>query len=70
MTFLVWVYTAQQNIARSQDSTTVSFRLSYLHPLPDDLTAMADMFEGIQSLPHPLPGVPNFRRVPSYKVTN
>ena len=46
-----------------------STQFSYDHPLPDDLTAMADMFEGIQSLPHPLPGVPNFRRVPSYKVT-
>jgi hypothetical protein len=36
--------------------------------LPDDFTAMADMFEGMEELPNPLPGVPNFRRVPSYRV--
>merc|ERR1712178_507682 len=30
--------------------------------------AMADHFEKIQKLPDPLPGVPNFRRVPGYKV--
>ena len=29
---------------------------------------MADMFEGIQELPNPIPGCPNFRRIPSYKV--
>jgi len=33
-----------------------------------DLTAMADMFQGIQELPNPIPGCPNFRRVPSYRV--
>merc|ERR1712214_88238 len=31
-------------------------------------SAMADHFEKIQKLPDPLPGVPNFRRVPGYKV--
>ena len=36
--------------------------------VPDDFTAMADMFEGMQELPEPLTGVPNFRRIPSYKV--
>merc|ERR1712027_247408 len=30
--------------------------------------AMADHFEKIQKLPDPVPGVPNFRRVPGYKV--
>merc|ERR1712002_614666 len=30
--------------------------------------AMADHFEKIQKLPNPIPGVPNFRRVPGYKV--
>merc|ERR1712223_2060200 len=30
--------------------------------------AMADHFEKIQKLPDPIPGVPNFRRVPGYKV--
>jgi len=34
----------------------------------DDFTAMADQFEGMQELPNPIPGVPNFRRVPSYRV--
>jgi len=29
---------------------------------------MADHFEKIQKLPNPVPGVPNFRRVPGYKV--
>ena len=30
--------------------------------------AMADHFEKIQKLPDPVPGVPNFRRVPGYKI--
>merc|ERR1711953_1324824 len=30
--------------------------------------AMADHFEKIQKLPDPIPGCPNFRRVPGYKV--
>jgi len=30
--------------------------------------AMADHFEGIQKLKDPIPGCPNFRRVPGYKV--
>merc|ERR1712111_290844 len=30
--------------------------------------AMADHFEKIQKLPDPVPGCPNFRRVPGYKV--
>jgi len=30
--------------------------------------AMADHFEKIQKLPDPIPGAPNFRRVPGYKV--
>ena len=30
--------------------------------------AMADHFDKIQKLPEPLAGVPNFRRVPGYKV--
>merc|ERR1712020_97839 len=30
--------------------------------------AMADHFEKIQKLGDPIPGVPNFRRVPGYKV--
>ena len=29
---------------------------------------MADHFEKIQKLPDPVPGCPNFRRVPGYKV--
>merc|ERR1712168_1459117 len=29
---------------------------------------MADGFENIQKLPDPVPGCPNFRRVPGYKV--
>merc|ERR1711909_211243 len=29
---------------------------------------MADGFEKIQKLPDPVPGCPNFRRVPGYKV--
>ena len=29
--------------------------------------AMADHFEKIQKLPDPVPGCPNFRRVPGYK---
>ena len=31
--------------------------------------AMADHFEKIQKLPDPIPGCPNFRRVPGYKVS-
>merc|ERR1711973_922425 len=31
-------------------------------------SAMADHFEKIQKLPDPVPGCPNFRRVPGYKV--
>merc|ERR1711931_519872 len=34
----------------------------------DNIAAMADGFEKIQKLPDPVPGVPNFRRVPGYKV--
>merc|ERR1711987_16279 len=30
--------------------------------------AMADHFEKIQKLPDPIPGCPNFRRVPGFKV--
>merc|ERR1711881_10256 len=30
--------------------------------------AMADHFKKIQKLPDPIPGAPNFRRVPGYKV--
>merc|ERR1712218_538730 len=30
--------------------------------------AMADHFEKIQKLPDPIPGCPNFRRIPGYKV--
>ena len=30
--------------------------------------AMADHFEKIQKLKDPVPGVPNLRRVPGYKV--
>jgi len=33
-----------------------------------DTAAMADHFEKIQKLPDPVPGCPNFRRVPGYKV--
>merc|ERR1712004_671609 len=32
------------------------------------LAAMADHFDKIQKLPDPVPGCPNFRRVPGYKV--
>jgi len=32
------------------------------------MAAMADHFENIQKLPDPVPGCPNFRRVPGYKV--
>ena len=31
--------------------------------------AMADHFDKIQKLPDPIPGCPNFRRVPGYKVS-
>jgi len=31
-------------------------------------SAMADHFEKIQKLPDPVPGCPNFRRIPGYKV--
>ena len=30
--------------------------------------AMADQFDKIQKLPDPLPGAPNFHRIPGYKV--
>merc|ERR1719270_120076 len=33
-----------------------------------EAVAMADHFEKIQKLPDPVPGCPNFRRVPGYKV--
>ena len=33
-----------------------------------DPAVMADHFEKIQKLPEPIPGCPNFRRVPGYKV--
>ena len=33
-----------------------------------DPAVMADHFEKIQKLPDPIPGCPNFRRVPGYKV--
>merc|ERR1711909_135267 len=43
------------------------------HTMPDNpeiwkAVAMADHFEKIQKLPDPIPGCPNFRRVPGYKV--
>merc|ERR1711931_99896 len=43
------------------------------HKMPDNpeiwkAAAMADHFEKIQKLPDPVPGCPNFRRVPGYKV--
>merc|ERR1712112_161879 len=46
---------------------------SWLSRMPDNpeiwkAVAMADHFEKIQKLPDPIPGVPNFRRVPGYKV--
>merc|ERR1712236_153389 len=34
----------------------------------DTAACMADHFEKIQKLPDPVPGCPNFRRVPGYKV--
>merc|ERR1712106_860694 len=34
----------------------------------DNAAAMADSFEKIQKLPDPVPGCPNLRRVPGYKV--
>jgi len=34
----------------------------------NDAVAMADHFEKIQKLPDPIPGCPNLRRVPGYKV--
>merc|ERR1712227_353326 len=34
----------------------------------DDPAVMADHFDKIQKLPDPIPGCPNFRRVPGYKV--
>merc|ERR1712226_1741449 len=45
----------------------------HLGTMPDNpeiwkAVAMADHFEKIQKLPDPIPGVPNFRRVPGYKV--
>merc|ERR1712014_489865 len=36
--------------------------------MADSPAVMADHFEKIQKLPDPIPGVPNFRRVPGYKV--
>jgi len=33
-----------------------------------EAVAMADHFEKIQKLKDPVPGCPNFRRVPGYKV--
>jgi len=33
-----------------------------------DAVPMADQFEGIQKLPNPIPGVPNWRCVPGYQV--
>ena len=33
-----------------------------------DPAVMADHFEKIQKLADPIPGCPNFRRVPGYKV--
>jgi len=48
-------------------------RPGHLGTMPDNpeiwkAVAMADHFEKIQKLPEPIPGVPNFRRVPGYKV--
>merc|ERR1712110_156790 len=48
-------------------------RPGHLGTMPDNpeiwkAVAMADHFEKIQKLPDPIPGVPNFRRVPGYKV--
>ena len=34
----------------------------------DDPAVMADHFDKIQKLADPVPGCPNFRRVPGYKV--
>merc|ERR1712179_863583 len=47
--------------------------ISRLSRMPDNpeiwkAVAMADHFDKIQKLPEPIPGVPNFRRVPGYKV--
>ena len=47
--------------------------LSYFPRMADNpeiwkAVAMADHFEKIQKLPEPVPGCPNFRRVPGYKV--
>merc|ERR1712014_360040 len=36
--------------------------------MADSPAVMADHFEKIQKLPDPIPGCPNFRRVPGYKV--
>merc|ERR1711970_347111 len=33
-----------------------------------DAVCMADHFDKIQKLPDPVPGAPNFRRVPGFKV--
>jgi len=38
------------------------------NPEMADPAVMADHFEKIQKLPDPIPGCPNFRRVPGYKV--
>ena len=34
----------------------------------DSAACMLDHFDKIQKLPDPIPGVPNFRRVPGFKV--
>jgi len=34
----------------------------------ENAVCMLDHFDKIQKLPDPLPGVPNFRRVPGFKV--
>merc|ERR1712110_490994 len=57
------------NLSPSQGLT----RPGHFGTMPDNpeiwkAVAMADHFEKIQKLPDPIPGVPNFRRVPGYKV--
>merc|ERR1712131_35814 len=52
------------------EETVLEHRWCRCHKMTDMAIAacMVDHFEKIQKLPDPIPGVPNFRRVPGFKV--
>jgi len=54
----------------TSEETVFEHRWCRCHKMTDMATAacMVDHFEKIQKLPDPVPGCPNFRRVPGYKV--